>query len=194
MPSLDHIVTAISPEATAASALRVATLLAESTGARLTQYSLANLVPAGGQLAGIEIPRFAERVGAGLIVLPRLKLGGDPLADAVTRRSHVPCLTVPSEHEDLGRWLIALDGSPRCQAALAALVQPLLKALGGTATTLQVREGDVFEGILRTRSAEGAGVLALCSRPGGPPPPIPSGSLARRLVSEAACMVLTVPI
>ena len=156
-------------------------------------YPLADrLAPIAG-VAGIEIPRFAERVRADLVVLPRICFAGELLADAVTRRSWLPSLSVAEGCEDLGRWLIALDGSARCRMVLST-VTPLVEALDAIVTSFQVRDGDVFDGILREQCATRAGVLAIGSRPGGPPPPIPEGSLARRLVHAATCMVLTVPI
>ena len=193
MPAPHHIVATAHPAAAAASALRVAERLAQATGARLTVYPLAERLAEIAGVAGIEIPRFAERIEADLVVLPRISFAGEPLADAVTRRSHVPSLSVGSGFEDLDRWLIALDGSARCRIVLS-IVAPLVEATGGSSSSFQVRNGDVFEGILRQQSATGAGVLAIGSRPGGPPPPIPEGSLARRLVNAASCMVLTVPI
>jgi nucleotide-binding universal stress UspA family protein len=193
MPSPHHIVATAHPAPDAASALRVAARLAEATGARLTVYPIAERLAPFVGMAGIEIPRFAEHVQADLVVLPRISFAGEQLADAVTRRSHVPSLSVGSGFEDLDRWLIALDGTPRCRMILLT-VAPIVEAMGGRSSSFQVRNGDVFEGILREQSATGAGVLAIGSRPGGPPPPIPEGSLARRLVNAARCMVLTVPI
>ena len=181
------------PDASAASALRVAELLAGALGAKLTVYPLADrLAPIAG-VAGIEIPRYAEHMRADLVVLPRICFAGELLADAVTRRSRLPSLSVEPGCEDLDRWLIALDGSARCRMVLS-MVTPIVDALGATATSVQVRDGNVFDGILREQSAAGAGVLAIGSRPGGPPPPIPEGSLARRLVNAAKGMVLTIPI
>jgi len=238
MPPLRHIVAAVTPDATAASALRVASALAGATRARLSHFSLVDHVAPGG-VAGIEIPRFAELVEADLVVLPRMLVAGGHLADAVTRRSRVPCLVVSPGQEDLTRWLIALDGSSRCIAVLS-MVAPLVEALGATAvsltvepgrsgvggsgdeplartlqlaraleegtptgtsrvasavrSSLRVRHGDVVTEVLRERESLQAGVLAIGSRPGGPPPPIPEGSLARRLVNDAPCLVLTVPL
>jgi len=193
MPTLRHILATASPDGDAASALRVAESLAHATGARLTRFPLAErLAPMVG-MAGIEIPRYAEQVHADLVVLPRIHFAGELLADAVTRRSHVPALSVASGCEDLSQWLVAVDGSARCRMILS-MVMPLVEALDAGMVSLQVRNGDVFAGILREQAATGAGVLAIGSRPGGPPPPIPEGSLARRLVNAAACMVLTVPI
>ena len=129
MPTLRHILATASPDGDAASALRVAQPLARATGARLTRFPLAErLAPIAG-MAGIEIPRFAEQVQADLVVLPRICFAGELLADAVTRRSHVPALSVASGCEDLSRWLVALDGSARCRMILS-MVTPLVEALG----------------------------------------------------------------
>jgi len=193
MPPPLHIVATACPDADATSALRVAQRLANVLGARLTVFPLAERVAPIAGMAGIEIPRFAERIQADLVVLPRICFAGELLADAVTRRSHVPSLSVASGCEDLGRWLVALDGSPRCQLILT-MVRPIVEALGASAASFHVRQGDVFAGIMREQVATGAGVLVIGSRPGGPPPPIPEGSLARRLVNAAGCMVLAVPI
>ncbi len=67
----------------------------------------------------VEIPRFAERASAGLIVLgrkprsrhTRLMLGDT--ADAVVRRSLLPTVSVPSGTRSLDRLLAALDGTDR---------------------------------------------------------------------------------
>ncbi len=234
-----HIVVAVSPDAEASSALRVASALADAMQARLSPFELANHLASGRGIAGIEIPRFAERLDADLIVLPRMLVSGEHLADAVTRRSRVPSLVVSQGQEDLGTWLVALDGSPRCTAVLS-LVVPMLEALGATAVVmtvepgrslvraladnhlarthfladkleavagagssrihgsvlapLRVRHGEVIAEVLNERLSLQATVLAIGARPGGPPPPIPEGSLARRLVNDAPCIVLTVPI
>jgi nucleotide-binding universal stress UspA family protein len=74
-------------------------------------------VPAYG-LPGIEIGRFAERAGADLLVLgrkPRSRIArlllGDT-ADAVARRSSIPCLFVASSGP-MRRLLVAVEGSER---------------------------------------------------------------------------------
>lgn len=70
-------------------------------------------------LPGIEICRYAERRRADLIVLGRKQrsqmtrlLLGDT-ADAVARRSRVPCLFVPPAGSKLANVLVALDGTDR---------------------------------------------------------------------------------
>lgn len=67
----------------------------------------------------VEIARFAEESGADLLVLGRKprtavarQLLGDT-ADAVARRSRVPCLFVPGPDEVPGWLLVALDGTER---------------------------------------------------------------------------------
>jgi nucleotide-binding universal stress UspA family protein len=73
---------------------------------------------------GIEICRFAEQRAADLLVLGRKQrspmarlLLGDT-ADAVVRRSRVPCLFVQPGTEPIGQLLVALDGSERGMSVL----------------------------------------------------------------------------
>ena len=82
------------------------------------QYAIAYGLP------GVEISRIAERVGADLLVLGRKQrteamrlLLGDT-ADAVARRSRIPCLFVPPWGASFDRILVAVDGSPRGSAVL----------------------------------------------------------------------------
>jgi hypothetical protein len=72
----------------------------------------------------VEISRFAENYRADLLVLGRKSrsqaarlLVGDT-ADAVARRSRVPCLFVPAGAGPLRRMLVALDGSERGMVVL----------------------------------------------------------------------------
>jgi nucleotide-binding universal stress UspA family protein len=81
-------------------------------------YSLAYGLP------GIEIGRFAERVRGDLLVIgrkPRTRMArllvGDT-ADAVARRSRLPCLFVPPRDAPPRRVLVAVDGSDRGMAVL----------------------------------------------------------------------------
>ena len=81
------------------------------------------LVAARGGLPGVEIPRFAESIGAELIVVGKCASsdGPDALADAVLRRSRMPCLVLPCHWVRLDPLLVALDGSERgFQVHLAA--------------------------------------------------------------------------
>jgi nucleotide-binding universal stress UspA family protein len=94
-------------------------LAAASRSAGPEHVSGADLLETGFGLPEIELPRFAERVGAGLLVLgrkppplePRFRPG--KTADAVARRSTVPCLFVSGPLEVPERLLVALDGSER---------------------------------------------------------------------------------
>jgi nucleotide-binding universal stress UspA family protein len=75
-------------------------------------------------LPGVEIPRYAERAGAGLLVLGRKprshaqRLFEGDTADAVARRSTVPCLFVRGPLGVPARLLVAVDGTDRGLAVL----------------------------------------------------------------------------
>jgi nucleotide-binding universal stress UspA family protein len=77
-------------------------------------------------IPSIEIARFADEAPADLLVVGRKqrssavrRLVGDT-ADAVARRSRVPCLFVPTPVDVPITILTALDGSARCLNVLAA--------------------------------------------------------------------------
>ena len=77
-------------------------------------------------LPGVEIPRYAEEHRADLIVIGRSRrsvaermLVGD-IADAVARRSSVPCLFVPQTLPGMTRILAAVDGTERGFGVLIA--------------------------------------------------------------------------
>ncbi|HEX3234001.1 MAG TPA: universal stress protein, partial [Gemmatimonadales bacterium] len=75
-------------------------------------------------MPGIEIARFAEQAHADLLVLgrkprsqrTRLLLGDT--ADAVGRRSRLPCLFVPPQGGRPERVMVAVDGSERGMVVL----------------------------------------------------------------------------
>jgi nucleotide-binding universal stress UspA family protein len=77
-------------------------------------------------LPSVEIARFAERSRAGLVVLGRRARERAPhlppsdTADAVARRSSVPCLFVPRPLGVPRRVLVALDGTERGHHVLGA--------------------------------------------------------------------------
>lgn len=114
--------------------------LAEEHGVPV-ELSIATGVPA------IEICRFAEERQADLLVLGRKHrsavarlLIGDT-ADAVTRRSRVPCLFVEQGARPLSHLLVALDGSDRGMRVFAAsrdFAQAVRMAL--TVVTVESRE------------------------------------------------------
>ncbi len=59
---------------------------------------------------------------------------------------------------------------------------------------LAVRRGDPAAEILAERERTHAGVLAVGYRLGGPPAAVETGSVSRRVVHQAPCAVLTVPL
>jgi nucleotide-binding universal stress UspA family protein len=92
-----------------------------------------------GGLPGIEVPRFAEDRGASLIVLGRkprsqaARLVMGDTADAVARRSRIPCLIVPQGAGPFTRVLAALDGTPRADIVFdtaCRFARPLGAGLG----------------------------------------------------------------
>lgn len=117
---------------------------------RLTETVVAGISPppqvehalASG-LPGIEIGRFAEERGTDLIVLGRKRrthrqrlLIGDT-ADAVVRRSALPCLFVPGERATLTAVLAALDGTERGIAVLSAAAE-FAREIGGSLRAVTV--------------------------------------------------------
>jgi nucleotide-binding universal stress UspA family protein len=70
-------------------------------------------------IPGIEICRYADENEADLLVLgrkrhsPMMRLLLGDTADAVARRSRLPCLFVPPGTRSISRVLVALDGSDR---------------------------------------------------------------------------------
>ncbi|HEU4525734.1 MAG TPA: universal stress protein [Gemmatimonadales bacterium] len=96
---------------------------------------------------GIEICRFAEQRGADLLVLGRKHrsavarlLVGDT-ADAVVRRSRVPCLFVENGALPLSQLLVALDGSDRGMRVYAA-ARDFARAVDLGLTVVTVECGD----------------------------------------------------
>ena len=83
-----------------------------------SEASMVELAVAAG-IPGVEICRFAEDAGADLVVLgrkrhsPMMRLLLGDTADAVARRSRVPCLFVPPGSGEVRQVLAALDGSDR---------------------------------------------------------------------------------
>lgn len=91
----------------------------------------------------IEISRFAEDHSADLLVLgrkQRSQLGrlmlGDT-ADAVARRSRIPCLFVSGPASSLSRILVALDGTPRGMVVLQSAIA-LAEQTGGRLRVVSV--------------------------------------------------------
>ena len=96
---------------------------------------------------GIEICRFAEQRAADLLVLGRKQrsamarlLLGDT-ADAVLRRSRVPCLFVQPGSSPIGQLLVALDGSERGMSVLTA-ARGFAEAAGAAIRVVTVEDVD----------------------------------------------------
>jgi nucleotide-binding universal stress UspA family protein len=99
---------------------------------------------------GVEICRFGESHDADLMVLgrkPRSQMArlllGDT-ADAVARRSRIPCLFVPPNTGPIRRLLVALDGTDRGIAVLQAAcgLARAIKASLGVVTVEQEPVGE----------------------------------------------------
>ena len=101
-------------------------------------------------LPGVEICRYAESRGADLLVLgrkarskvSRLLLGDT--ADAVARRSRLPCLFVPPGADPIHRVLVALDGSERGLAVLRSACG-FARAVGADVSMVTVEQELVGE-------------------------------------------------
>lgn len=94
-------------------------------------------------IPGIEICRHAELASVDLIVLGRKKrsqsarlLVGDT-ADAVARRSRIPCLFVPSGDGQIRSLLVALDGTERGMMVLRQACD-FARSIGATLRILTV--------------------------------------------------------
>jgi nucleotide-binding universal stress UspA family protein len=103
---------------------------------------VAKIVAVSG-IPSVEIARFAEERGVDLLVLGRKShsaaarlLLGDT-ADAVARRSLVPCLFVPAPLDAPKRVLVALDGSARSLVVFRG-ARNVVEGLGGHLTILVV--------------------------------------------------------
>jgi nucleotide-binding universal stress UspA family protein len=96
---------------------------------------------------GIEICRFAEQRAADLLVLgrkhrsPMARLLLGDTADAVLRRSRVPCLFVQPGSSPIGQLLVALDGSDRGMSVLTA-ARGFAEAAGAAIRVVTVEDVD----------------------------------------------------
>jgi nucleotide-binding universal stress UspA family protein len=106
-------------------------------------YAVELAVAAG--IPGVEICRVAEQSGADLIVLGRKRhsplmrmLLGDT-ADAVARRSQVPCLFIPPGSGEIRRILAALDGTTRGISVLTETCD-FAEATGAALKTVTVEQ------------------------------------------------------
>ncbi len=148
----------------------------------------------------IEIPRYAETRAADLLVLgrtPRSQAArfrvGDT-ADAVVRRSVVPCLLVPPGAASPSRILAAVDGTPRGKLVLSQ-ARELARLTGMTCRAVTVETGrPICQDVLEELRETGADLLAIGVRRGGPPGVLELGSVGRHLAHVAPCAVLTIPL
>ena len=128
----------------------------------------------GRGIAGIEIVRVAEEIGADLLVLGRMvyefqagpRLG--PTADQVARRSRIPCLFIPEHQEDFAHHLVALDGTER-GFAVFEVAREFLRVAGGDVEVVTVEPqdssgGDGSHEVPRARTIRVAGTLDRMAR------------------------------
>lgn len=171
----------------------------------------------------IEIPRFAEQEGADLIVLGRCPIAPTALrrtgtvTEGVLRRARVPVLIVPEGHP-VGRALVAVaadsDSTDVLAAGLAVVealgaelhivqVEPEYALVAATAAAdvaapsgrrLLVRHGDPAREILAATGAERADLLVIGRRRGGTAVDRDGGSIGARVLAQARCAVLVVPV
>lgn len=127
-------------------------------------------------LPGVEISRFAERERADLLVLGRksrslkARLVAGDTADAVARRSLLPCLFVPGAGALPRRLLVALDGSHRGRVVLKT-ANDFARQIGADLHVVSVEPRrpheppNLAEAIPAARSVQlGAQVLAILGR------------------------------
>jgi nucleotide-binding universal stress UspA family protein len=149
-------------------------------------------------LPGIEICRVAEQVHADLLVVGRKRhsptarlLLGDT-ADAVARRSQIPCLFVAPGCDKAATILVALDGSDR---GMSVLIQAcdFARYAGAAVSTVTVERtpaGELPElvaavPVARSSSLESR-VRQVLDRQGFPPTPLTvgRGDVVERIVRE----------
>jgi len=207
---------------------------------RLQRWLSADALPAGDDLPvalgiafgvpGIEICRFAEQRDADLLVLGRKQrsplarlLLGDT-ADAVVRRSRVPCLFVQPGSRPIREILVALDGTERGMRVLAGArgVADAVRAHARVVTveeeepsealapapprarslelerkvegSVGIRRGPIVKEILAEVVERAPDVLAIGYHLGGPPGIIEGSSIARQLIHTAPVSVLAIPL
>jgi len=178
---------------------------------------------------GVEICRFAEQCEADLLVLGRKQrsplarlLVGDT-ADAVIRRSSVPCLFVQPGSGPIREMLVALDGTEQGMHVSAATrgfarsvgaamrvvtvedqeASPALMPAVALTRSIRlqpenpevaVRRGSVVREILAEVVESRTDVLAFGYHRSGPPGIIEGSSTARQLAHTAPVSVLAIPL
>ena len=166
---------------------------------RLQRWLSADVLPAESDLQvalgiafgvpGIEICRFTERRDADLLVLGRKQrsplarlLLGDT-ADAVVRRSRVPCLFVQPDSRPIREILVALDGSERGMRVLDG-ARALADSVSARSRVVTVEEEEPCEALApappRARS------LRLERKVAGSAVGIRRGPIVKEILAEVA--------
>jgi len=147
----------------------------------------------GGGLPSVEIPRFAEEAGAGLLVVgrkarsPTQRLSEGDTADAVARRSTVPCLFVQRPLGVPNRILIAADGTDRGLRVIGFALD-IAAALGAALSGVIVERGFAGEPVALAAAVPGARTAKLQQRLSGVVEPllVPCGDPATEILRAAA--------
>ena len=127
---------------------------------------------AGCGLPGVEIPRFAEEAGAGLLVVgrkarsPTQRLSEGDTADAVARRSTVPCLFVQRPLGVPNRILVAADGTERGLRVIGFALD-IAAALDAALSGVIVERGFAGEPVALAAAVPGARTATLQRRLSG---------------------------
>jgi nucleotide-binding universal stress UspA family protein len=135
---LNHLLAAVDDSEAGRHAFKVARDLAATIGARLSTMTVVGplgsvpdyLIPfdpyVGHGIPGIEIARKAELAGVDLVILGRAeekscrpRVGST--ADALVRRSRVPCFFVPLDQDEFSKAAVAVDGTERGMTVLMRL-------------------------------------------------------------------------
>jgi nucleotide-binding universal stress UspA family protein len=166
---------------------------------RLQHWLSADVLPPGGDLPvalgiafgvpGIEICRFAEQRDADLLVLGRVQrsplarlLLGDT-ADAVVRRSLLPCLFVQPGSLPIREILVALDGSERGMRVLAG-ARSVADAVRAQTRVVTVEEDEPSEAF--AQAPPRARSLELERKVGGSAIGIRRGAIVEEILAEVA--------
>jgi nucleotide-binding universal stress UspA family protein len=150
-------------------------------------------------ITGIEIARFAEEAGAALLVVgrkprsPGARLLVGDTADAVARRSLVPCLFVRGSFDLPVRMLVGLDGTDRGLGVLRR-ARAIADAIGAELEPVTVEPARRDEPAELAASAPSARSLKLMEalRGTGAPLRVRRGDVVRELLAEASAAHPTV--
>jgi nucleotide-binding universal stress UspA family protein len=154
-------------------------------------------------VAGVEIARTGEGVRADLLVLGRkhrsqaMRLLLGDTADAVARRSRIPCLFVPAACTGARRVLVALEGSGRGTAVLW-VANDFARQIGAELRVMTVERayaGEPAELALATPAARSSRIRAEVGRTLALDLEVRRGEVAGQILAaaeEGACDVLVV--